>query len=154
MAPKDRPLEDRFWEKVDKTNGCWIWNGGQFQNGYGKFTIKGRQYRAHRVSYELAHGPIPADALLRHTCGNRLCVRPEHLKWGGVRESHAAQMTNMNRSRVAKLTEQDVRQIRQRYADHEITQRQLAKEYGISVATVQSVLDRRSWRHVDAADHW
>lgn len=77
-----RPLEDRFWEKVQKTDGCWIWIGGKSTAGYGTFNLgrRGDGYEfAHRVSYRIAHGSIPEGKELDHLCRNRACVNPAHL---------------------------------------------------------------------------
>lgn len=67
----------RFWSRVDRTAGCWIWtmpNGDRCRFGIGK-----RRYEAARIAYELHFGSVPAEAIIRHDCGNMLCVRPEHL---------------------------------------------------------------------------
>jgi hypothetical protein len=77
------PSSIRFWSLVEKIQfeSCWTWTGSTV-NGYGKFSPAGRTSpaMAHRYSYELAHGPIPAGLTLDHLCRNRLCVRPEHLE--------------------------------------------------------------------------
>jgi len=74
-------LEERFWPKVDKTEECWNWAAAKFQNGYG---CLGRQdggtVMAHRISYEMRFGPIPHGLVVDHTCHNRLCVKPSHLR--------------------------------------------------------------------------
>lgn len=150
MANTRRSLEDRFWSKVVKTDCCWIWTGGRFQNGYGKITIDGKQQRAHRVAFEMEFGPLPEDALLEHTCGNRLCVNPAHLRIGGTRRVRVYDPSRINRSRVAKLSEDEVKDIRRQYAEHTMTQRDLATTYGVSLATVQSIIYRRSWKHVES----
>lgn len=75
-----RSPEERFWEKVDKSQPCWLWTAGCFPDGYGSFRYEGRMTGAHRVSYELTHGPIPDGMEIDHKCHNRLCVRPDHLR--------------------------------------------------------------------------
>ena len=78
MAGKPQPVAPRFWSKVLKTDGCWIWIGAR-RNGYGRFG--GSPYRyAHRVAWELAHGPLESTAVkVCHHCDNPLCVRLDHL---------------------------------------------------------------------------
>jgi hypothetical protein len=73
--------ESRFWSKVDQTGTCWLWTAYVHPSGYGQFYWNGRQTYAHRASYEIAHGPIPAGMEIDHraTCP-RNCVRPEHLR--------------------------------------------------------------------------
>lgn len=79
-ARKFGSVEERFWFNVDKSDDCWTWTGALFWDGYGVFTIKKRQYRAHRVSYEWAHGQIPEGMLIDHRCHNTRCVNPDHLR--------------------------------------------------------------------------
>jgi HNH endonuclease len=71
-------VQERFWEKVEQGEGCWLWTGA-IDRGYGQFVWNGRK-RAHRVAYELIIGPIPEGLELDHLCRNKSCVRPEHLE--------------------------------------------------------------------------
>ena len=74
------PISARFWAKVDKTETCWLWTGGQ-SAGYGRFGFKGRpNLGAHRFAYELLVGPIPPGLDLDHLCRVRNCVNPDHLE--------------------------------------------------------------------------
>jgi len=75
-----RPLADRFWEKVQKTDSCWIFTGAGCGVGYGEIWAHGRVMRAHRVAYELLIGPVPEGLTLDHRCRNRRCVNPAHLE--------------------------------------------------------------------------
>lgn len=80
-----KPLEERFWGSVARGSNdeCWPWNGSLNTNGYGVINAggtRGRTLMAHRVAYELIHGPIPAEMTLDHLCRNRRCVNPLHLE--------------------------------------------------------------------------
>lgn len=79
--PKIRkPVEDRFFEKVQKTESCWIWLGARCQ-GYGSFSPASyRSIQAYRWAYEYFRGPVPSGMQLDHLCRNRLCVNPDHLE--------------------------------------------------------------------------
>lgn len=71
----------RFWSFVDKTSSdCWIWTGRLYHHGYGVFKFNKKNFVAHRVSWELVNGEIPADLQLDHLCKQRNCVNPEHLE--------------------------------------------------------------------------
>ena len=75
-----KTVEERFWEKVDKTGDCWLWTAACFHNGYGQFWHEGKVVRVHRLSYAWTNGEIPGGMYVDHRCHNRSCVRPEHLR--------------------------------------------------------------------------
>ena len=66
----------RFWDKVDKSDGCWQWKAGKDRHGYGRFGRGGKNDMAHRVSWELMNGNIPDGMDIDHRCRNVACVRP------------------------------------------------------------------------------
>jgi hypothetical protein len=94
MAPKARPLAERFWEKVDKSGECWLWTGALASNGYGRITpVTGVSAGAHRVSYELHNGPIPKGMMVMHSCDVPSCVNPDHLSLGTAKDNMADMWT-------------------------------------------------------------
>ncbi len=89
MSWKGRPIEVRFWEKVDRSGGpdaCWPWLAAKTPKGYGVFPINfngGSTYpQAHRTAWQLTHhGPLPQYPLVMdHVCKRRDCVNPAHLR--------------------------------------------------------------------------
>lgn len=77
--------EQRFWPKVEKSDGCWLWTSSTSGRGYGAFWANGGRIRAHRFSWELHNGSIPAGLWVLHHCDTPACVRPEHLFLGDRR---------------------------------------------------------------------
>lgn len=161
-------LESRFWARVNKTDDCWLWTGTT-TNGYGKIHVtvpggvRGPDGRAprtnrlvHRVSWEFAHGPIPAGFEVMHNCpggDNPRCVNPAHLKLGKHADNmlDAAQKAQMPRGEskpMAKLTDDNVKSIRQRYAAGGITQQALADEFHVAISQINWVVTGKAWRHV------
>ncbi len=65
-------------------SGCWLWARQVSNSGYGRITLSNQQgtYResAHRASYRAFTGPLPENGMIRQSCGNRLCVNPDHLE--------------------------------------------------------------------------
>ncbi len=80
-AVRNANLRRAFWERVEKRRrGCWPWRGIIMTDGRGYLVVKRRYLPATRVAWTLAHGPFPPEKIIQHLCGNRGCVRPEHLR--------------------------------------------------------------------------
>lgn len=79
IAPRFDP-DLRFWNKVNKSDECWIWAGHKSPRGYGAFRFNGRVVRAHRYAWESSNGPIPEGLEIDHQCRVTSCVNPSHLK--------------------------------------------------------------------------
>ena len=74
-------MSDRlFWRKVRADGDCWRWTGAVTSRGYGCLGRDGRTILAHRYAYVLTVGPIPDGLTIDHLCGNKRCVRPEHME--------------------------------------------------------------------------
>ena len=144
-----------FWPRVDQGPDCWLWTGYKTAQGYGQIGIKRVLRYAHRVSWELAYGQIPDGLCVLHRCDNPPCVRPDHL-FLGTRADNTADMLAKDRHRTvplrgdqngnAKLTASQVALIRALYAVGGISQRQLARQFGVVQGTIVHVLAGRTWR--------
>lgn len=80
MARWGDPIE-RFWSNVDKSGECWIWTASKQSGGYGQVWMNGKGNLAHRISFQIEHGRDVAPGLLiDHTCWNKACINPGHLR--------------------------------------------------------------------------
>lgn len=82
LKPTLNPAQ-RYWRRVERRgdNECWPWKSYLKRNtGYGVVVRNRREWSAHRYGYFLAHGDIPADCDVDHTCRNRWCQNPAHLR--------------------------------------------------------------------------
>ncbi len=148
--------EERFWSRIIKTDTCWIWNGTKrYKNNYGCFEINNKLISAHRFSWELHNGKIPAGLFVCHTCDNTLCVNPDHLFLGTANDNNKDRAFK-NRSwhpigelhPIHKLTANDVRDIRVEYKSGLISQRALAKKYHVAQWTIGKVVNNHTWKNV------
>jgi hypothetical protein len=143
----------RFWSYVDRRSpdGCWPWLAGIGRlHGYGHFSWKDRTYRAHRVAWLLSRGPIPRGQQVLHSCDVRHCCRPDHLFLGtqldNMRDMHAkGRGQAKERHWKARLTQQDVDDIRQHYFGSDLTQRDLARLFGITQCHVGKIIRDEAW---------
>jgi hypothetical protein len=71
---------NNFNSNVEKTKTCWIWKGGFSDKGYGRISYKNKMRQAHRIMYALYNDNWDENLVIHHTCGNRKCVNPAHLK--------------------------------------------------------------------------
>lgn len=84
------PLARRvFGRTVVNDNGCWVHTNERTAKGYARLDIGDKHYRAHRIAWELLHGPIPEGMVVCHHCDNPPCVRPDHLWLGTVQDNNA-----------------------------------------------------------------
>lgn len=90
-------LPDRIWAKVDMNpHHCWEWQNATSHNGYGVTGYQGKQWKVHRLVYFAETGELPE--VVRHTCDNPLCVRPNHLR-GGTTADNVADRVAKDRSK-------------------------------------------------------
>lgn len=147
----------RFWKLVHRRlpGQCWEWRSAKNNSGYGKFWLNGRTDLAHRVSYRIHNGPIPAGLAVRHTCDNRSCVNPSHLLIGTGKDNARDALERGRYPRGsgngrAKLTESQVEEIRQGWAAGE-TQVSMARRFGVSRSAIQFILNGRTWAGIGGA---
>lgn len=148
MGAPHRPLAQRFWDKADLSGGptaCWVWTGSRHRFGYGFIRDQGKTLTAHRVSMELANGPIPVGMFVCHHCDNPPCVNPAHLFLGTARDNNADKVRKGRETAPhAKLTSTMVVEIRD--ARGSASQRVIGERFGVSQSTVSLIHAGLIWR--------
>lgn len=153
---RPKPIYDarQFWSRVDKRgpDDCWEWQGPKSRGGYG-FDRDARhfdEHLMHRVAYIYANGQIPNGLHICHHCDNRICCNPNHLFAGTNQDNIADKVAKSRQPRgkahgIAKLTEEQVIEIRKRYAQGGIYMRELGEQYGVKYATISAIIRRENW---------
>lgn len=149
-----KTLVERFRAKVRKTDGCWLWTGAKTTeaNPYGVIRHLTVKRLAHRVAWELEHGPIPDGLHVCHRCDTPLCVRGDHLFLGTNAENTADKIRKGRgavgeQTRRAKLSAEKVLLIRSELASG-ATQEEVAARLGMTQGQISKVHRGAAWRHV------
>ena len=135
---------EKFWKKVNKTEGCWEWTG-KLDEGYGKFSLQRRVMRTHRFSWELHNGPIPVGIKVCHQCDNRSCVRPDHL-FLGTDQDNLGDATSKGRMKK-KLFPHEVVEI-MKLVSSGVPAQEIADRFKISRHGIQSIKYGLAWSHL------
>lgn len=153
------PLRIRLLSRIAiKADGCWEYTGARSRKGYGRIGMGGKRgvlTGAHRASWMVHRGEIPAGMQVLHHCDNPPCVNPDHLFVGTpadnmndkFQKGRAAGAPGERHPR-SKLTEADVQEIRSRYARGGITMRALAAHFGVSCPCIYNIFALKTWSHV------
>ena len=147
LSPED---VHRFWDKVKlgPSDDCWTWTAYTDRDGYGRFSLKGKKLRAHRVAARI-DGRDPTGEVVCHTCDNPSCVNPNHLKVGTQAENmrdrdRKGRHPRGVRNGRAKLSADEVRQIRQSNRPSTV----LSEIYGVSPGHIRMIKTNQFWTHL------
>lgn len=153
--------ETAFWDLVDigDLSDCWNYCGFVATNGYGKFWFQQSKQLAHRLAFLFAYGFLNRNKFVLHSCDNRSCCNPFHLREGTAKEN-TRDMLDRNRQRTiatysrgslntrAKLNENKVQSILKAYSQGHETYKSLAERYGVTDSNIEFIVKRKTWKHV------
>jgi hypothetical protein len=147
-----RPIQDieSFKSKVlvDAITNCWNWQGYVEPNGYGHVSYKDKTIRAHRLSYILFKGNVNDGLVIAHSCNNRKCCNPDHLR-EDTRKSNSIDMVNSGNQRQQILSVDEVIEIKKSLKHYYKGQiNDLAHFYKVNHRTISSIKNGKSWSHI------
>lgn len=144
---KTGTIAERFDERYspEPMSGCWIWLGACSRGNVGKIKGSNKTHLASRVSWMLHKGDIPDGLCVCHKCDNPICVNPDHLFLGTHRDN-MQDMARKGRSGYhnAKINIDIATEIRAKHVRG--LEKSLAREYGVSPATIFNVVADKVWR--------
>lgn len=139
---------------------CWLWKKSQNGHGYGYFHISGSSHKntavrtsSNRAAWIIYKGAIPNGLHVLHKCDVRLCVNPRHL-FLGTNLDNILDMLKKGRNNYgernynARLTAQQVAEIRREYTGKRGQQVALGKKYGVYYGTIKEIVRGRNWKHL------
>ncbi|WP_373325646.1 HNH endonuclease [Sporomusa paucivorans] len=151
-------MKNKFFSKVKMCDsGCWEWQGGLSDKGYGRIWVNKKLIQSHRLSYAIFNGTIPPGLCICHKCDNPKCVNPDHLFAGTMgdnnkdrdakgRHKWGSLYGEMNPG--AKLTKNEVIEIRARL-EHGEKQAVLARMFNISEIAIYKIKNNLKWKNVN-----
>jgi len=153
ISNEDVPLH--FWSRVALTSDaqrCWNWKFTGGSHGYGVYYFKQRQWLAHRFAFFLTHGRIRRNLLVLHSCDNKKCCNPNHLRQGthkdnGLDASKRGQIPKGESTVMAVLTNNQVRDAK-RYLRNGMTVRQVFELTHIPTSLLYHIKSETAWQHI------
>lgn len=154
---------EKFWNQVNKNGSipahnpslgsCWEWTGRLDHMGYGRFRFEHKRWLTHRLSWKFTNGTLDPNICVLHKCDNPLCLNPDHLFLGTLKDNSEDMVAKGRQGRPRgelqgrhKLTWKQVELIRTRYASGGVTQQQLADEIGTTQGNIGRIVRGEMWK--------
>lgn len=141
--------QERYEGLVDRSGGpdaCHPWTG-HLDKGYGRFwdgtyTARGnsRMVKAHRWGYLNLVEQLPRSVVVRHLCHNKACQNPKHWASGSPKDNYDDNVRSGITHPTQKLSDEEVAEIRSKYASGRFLQKSLATEYGVTPWTIHRLV--------------
>lgn len=148
-------FQDLMSKSLIMPNGCIEWQMGICKDGYAQLAVSYKHQYVHRLVATMFYGE-PNGRFALHSCDNRPCINPDHLRWG-THQDNTDDRINRNRHVSnavkgidhprAKLDEADVIELRRLIAAG-LSQRKVAKQFGLTQSTVYAIVHRKIWKHI------
>lgn len=156
-TPCPPSIRERLSQGSERHGSCLLWTGSRYPNGYGRIGYQGRDRMAHRLAYELHHGPIPDGLYVCHHCDTPNCIEPSHL-FVGTQADNLDDMRRKGRwaardrrgesNARAKTTETEVRIVKRLRQNTDLTCPVIADCVGLPLGIVEAISAGRTWKHV------
>lgn len=141
-------------EHCPELGPCWIWTRCKSLDKYGYINLGQKQHLVHRVSYEYYNDIfIPEGMFVCHKCDTPACLRPDHLFLGTPLDNtldsvRKRRIQHGEKSSSAKLTDEQVRNIKIEMKEKNINQYELARQWGVDRSIITMILKGRIWKHI------
>lgn len=136
----------RIMEKVriDEVSGCWIWTAKGNTSRNPQVKLKGRYVQPHRLLFKLLNPTVDLDGVsVRPTCGNPLCINPDHQEVRGYGSTGHPRAER-------KLTKDTVKVIKRLLAKGEMDQGEIAELFEVAPGTISNINTGSRWSSVTA----
>jgi len=149
-----KPKSQMYIEDVAlkwKSDNCLRWPFQINKKNYAIVSVLRKSKYVHRMICEITHGKPPSvNSKAWHTCGNKECVNPKHIKW--IEPGEAVRTRKKRAEKTgedhhnSKLSNIDALEIYKQ--KNQISAAHLADHYKVSVSAVYMIWSRRNYRSV------
>src|SRR4030043_1563744 len=148
--------EEKFWSNINikSDEKCWEWKTYAGTNERPNTHFNGKNQSVSRLAYKLIYGDFDDSLYVCHHCDNPPCCNPNHL-FLGTRQDNVDDREAKGRNKMphsigedhggAKLTKEQILEIRNKYIPREYSYYKLAREYGVTFGHIRNIIQRKVW---------